>query len=110
MTTLQSLKSISAYPIPSTTLQDIVEGCGLQADADLTTEMRSSVEFIRAKARVYAYLVTAPNVSQNGISFNFTSEERKCFKKIAKDLLTGIGDDIAGLGLGVQYGYMGEDF
>lgn len=107
MTTLQSLKSITAYPIPTATLQDIAEGCGLQVDADLTTEVRTTAEYKRAKARVYIYLITAPNISQNGISFSFTSEERKCFKKAAKDLLTEIGDSTAGLG--VSYGYKGED-
>lgn len=108
MTTLQSLKSITAYPIPTATLQDIAEGCGLQADAELDTEARATAEFKRAKARVCIYLITAPNVSQNGVSFSFTSEERKCFRKIAKDLLTEIGDDTPGLG--VAYGYKGEDF
>lgn len=107
MTILQSLKSITAYPIPSATLQDIVEGCGLSVDADLTNEMRNGIEFKRAKARVYLYLITAPNISQNGVSFSFTSEERKCFKKTAKGILTEIGDDISGLG--VKYGYKGEN-
>lgn len=108
MTIQQSLKSITAYPIPSATLQDIAEGCGLQLDTELDAELRAKAEYKRAKARVYIYLITAPNISQNGVSFNFTSEERKHFKKLAKDLLKGIGDDISGLG--VTYGYKGEDF
>lgn len=91
------------------TLLDIIEGCGLQADAELDPETRTKAEFKRAKARVYIYLMTAPNISQNGVSFSFTSEDRKCFKKTAKDLLTEIGDDLAAFGLGVKYGYKGED-
>lgn len=109
MTILQSLKSITAYPIPSATLQDIAEGCGLSVDAVLTNEVRNKVEFKRARAHVFRYLITAPNISQNGVSFSFTSDERKCFKKTAKDILTEIGDDISGLGLGVKYGYKGEN-
>ncbi len=109
MTTIQSLRSINAYPFPPATLSDIAGGCGLQVDAELDAEARTTAEFKRAKARVYIYLITAPNVSQNGISFSFTSEDRKCFKKMAKDLLAEIGDDPAAFGLGVKYGYMGED-
>lgn len=110
MTTLQSLKSLTAYPIPPATLQDIAEGCGLQADAELTTETRSTTEYKRAKAHVYIYLLTAPNISQNGVSFSFTSEEKKRFKAMARNLLTEIGDDTSSLGTGVKYGYVGENF
>lgn len=108
MTIQQSLKSLTAYPIPPTTLQDIAEGCGLSLDSELTPEMRGSKEIKRAKAHTYIYLITAPNISQNGVSFSFTAEERKQFKKLAVALLKEIGDDISSLG--VQYGYVGENF
>lgn len=108
MTILQSLKSLTAYPIPPATLQDIAEGCGLELDAELSPEMRTSTEMIRAKAHTYIYLITAPNISQNGVSFSFSAEERKQFKKWAKDLLKEIGDDSSALG--GKYGYVGSDF
>lgn len=107
MTILQSLKSLSAYPTPQATLLNIAEGCGLQADDELTLEMRNTSEVKRATARTYIYLMTAPNISQNGVSFSFTAEERKQFKKLAKDLLNEIGDDTSCLG--VKYGYVGEN-
>lgn len=110
MTTLQSLKSLTAYPIPPATLQDIAEGCGLQLDAELTPELRASTEMKRAKAHTYIYLITAPSISQNGVSFSFTAEERKQFKTLAKTLLNEIGDDTSALGNGVKYGYVGENF
>lgn len=109
MNVIQSLKSLTAYPIPSATVQGIAEECGLQPDAALEAAARNSAEFKRAKARVYIYLLSAPNVSQNGVSFSFTSDERKHFKAAARKLLAEIGDDITGLGLGVSYGYKGED-
>lgn len=108
MTILQSLKSLTAYPIPSATLQDIAEGCGLSLDGELSPELRSSKEVKRAKARTYAYLITAPNISQNGVSFSFSTEERKHFKKLAASLLNEIGDSTSDLG--VKYGYVGENF
>ena len=108
MTIQQSLKSLTAYPIPLATLQDIAEGCGMQLDAELTPEIRATAEMKRAKAHVYIYLITAPNISQNGVSFSFTTEERKQFKKLAISLLDEIGDDISKLR--TKYGYVGENF
>lgn len=108
MTVLQSLSSLTAYPVPSAKIQDIADGCGLSLDSELTPEMRNSKEMRRAKAQTYAYLITAPNISQNGISFSFSAEERKQFKKLAVDLLKEIGDDTSGIKL--KYGYIGENF
>lgn len=110
MNVLQSLKSLSSYPTPTATLQDIAEGASLEANADLTPEIRNSAEFKRAKARAYLYLVTAPNISQNGISFSFTSDERKQFRKIACDILAELGDDISAITGKNRYGYRGSDF
>ena len=110
MTNLLSLKSLTAYPIPTATLQNIAAGCGLQADSELTPEARQTPEMKRAKAHVYIYLITAPNISQNGVSFSFSSDERKRFKALATSLLKEIGDDTSILGSGVKYGYIGEDF
>ena len=108
MTIQQSLKSLTAYPIPPATLQDIAEGCGLQLDAELIPEMRADKEMKRAKAQIYIFLIMAPSISQNGVSFSFTAEERKQFKKLAVDLLKEIGDDTSSLK--TKYGYVGEDF
>ena len=108
MTIQQSLKSLSAYPIPTTTLQDIAEGCGLSLVGELTPEVRGSKEMKRAKAQIYIYLITAPNISQNGVSFSFTAEERKQFKKMAVGIIKDIGDDTSSL-VG-KYGYIGENF
>lgn len=110
MTILQSLRSITAYPIPTATLQDIAEGCGLLLDEEVTSEVRNSTQMKRAKARTYVYLITAPNISQNGVSFSFSSDERKQFKQLAKDLFNEAGEDASCLGNGVKYGYVGENF
>ena len=110
MTILQSLQAITPYPFSPATLLGIAEECGLEADAELCPDQRRTPEFKRAKAHVYLFLTTAPNLSQNGISFSFTSEERKRFKAMAHSLLSEIGDDVSMLGPGVRYGYRGEDF
>lgn len=110
MTTLQSLRSLSAYPVSSATIENIAEEAGIAADTELTPEVRKSAAYKRAKAHTYLYLASAPNISQNGVSFSFSSEERKRFMATAKQLLQEIGDDTSCLGSGQRYGYMGENF
>lgn len=107
MNVLQSLKSLSGYPIPLATIQDVADEVGISVDAEATKELRGSKEFKRAKARVYLYLSKAPNVSQGGISYNFSEEDRRRFRQEAESILDEIGDNADGLG--VTYGYKGED-
>lgn len=106
MTILQSLKSLSSYPIPTATIQNVAEGVGLDVDAEVTLEVRSEKQFKRAQAKVYIFLSEAPNVSQGGISYSFSDEERRRFRLRAENILDEIGDteDLPG----VEYGYKGE--
>lgn len=106
MNALQSLKSISAYPIPTATLADIAEGAGLAVDAELTSEGRNSCEYRLALARVYLFLSEAPNVSQGGISYSFSEWERQRMRRKAEELLDAVGEDADGC---VPLGYKGED-
>ena len=107
MNVLQSLKSLSGYPIPLATIQYVADGVGLGVDTELTPELRGSKEFKRAQARVYIYLSEAPNVSQGGISYSFSEEERRRFRLRAESILDEIGDNENAFG--VEYGYKGED-
>lgn len=102
----QSLRSLSAYPIPSATLQDIAEGAGMSADYELTPELRLSNEFRRAQAGVYLFLSEAPNVTQNGISYSFSDDDRRRFKTRAENILDELGDTTIS---GVSFGYQGEE-
>lgn len=107
MNVLQSLRSLSSYPIPTATIEDVAEGVGLAIDTELTQELRKDKRFKRAQARVYIFLSEAPNVSQGGISYSFSEEERRRFRLRAENLLEQIGD--ATSEAGVEYGYKGED-
>lgn len=107
MNVLQSLKSLSGYPIPLATIQDVADEVGISIDAETTRELRGGKEFKRAKARVYLYLSKAPNVSQGGINYSFSDEDRRRFRQEAESILDEIGDNADGLG--VTYGYKGED-
>lgn len=107
MNVLQSLRSLSSYPIPTATIEDVAEGVGLAIDTEVTQELRKDKRFKRAQARVYIFLSEAPNVSQGGISYSFSEEERRRFRLRAESLLEQIGD--ATSETGVEYGYKGED-
>jgi hypothetical protein len=107
MTILESLKSLSGYPLSRLSLVDITEEVGLAADGEATQGVRQSKPFKRAKARVYIMLAEAPDVSQGGITYSFSDEDKKHFRMQAQALLEEVGDDISGLG--DDYGWMGED-
>lgn len=108
MTILQSLGSLNPYPIPAAALNAIAAGTGLDATAELSPENRESPAMKRAEGKVYLYLAGAPNVSQNGISFSFSAEERKMFRRIARSLFKEAGTDAGACG--VSFGYKGENF
>ena len=107
MTILESLKSLSGYPLSRLSLTNIAEEVGLAADSEATTGVRQSKSFKRAKARVYIMLSEAPDVSQGGITYSFSDEDKKRFRMQAQDLLEEVGDDTSLLG--DDYGWMGED-
>ena len=101
MTILQSLKSLSGYPIPQLSLENIIEESGLTATAETDEATRSSAPYKRAKAKVYLLLAEAPDVSQGGISYSFSDEDKKHFRMLAQSLMEDAGDD--------NYGWQGED-
>lgn len=106
MTILESLKSLSGYPLSRLSVENIAEELGLSADGEVTAEVRSSAAFKRAKARVYLLLAEAPDVSQGGITYSFSDEDKKLFRQQAQALLEEVGDDSP---VGDDYGWMGED-
>lgn len=107
MNVAQSLRSLSAYPIPAATLQDIAEGVGLAPDAEVTQEVRRSREFRVAQAQTYMFLAETPNVTQNGINFYITEEERRRLRGRAEAILDLLGEE--DMATGITFGYQGED-
>lgn len=107
MNILQSLKSLSAYPIPTLTVQDIAERASLDAQADASKDIRASKAFKRARAYIYIYLSEAPDVTQQGVTFSFTDEDRKRFLRKANGLLEEIGETEYTTGE-VICGYIGD--
>lgn len=105
-TLLDSLKAVSAYPIPLRTLMETAERRDLSVTAEATQEVLQSKACRLAKADLLLWLSIAPDISQGGQSFSFTDEQRKDFKRQAQ----GIYDVLkpsqnAGR---VTYGYKGS--
>lgn len=107
MNILDSLRSISNYPIPTPTLVNICEEAGLKATKEADKTTRQSDGYKKAKALVYQFLSEAPNVSQGGITYSFSQDERDRFAKKASALLDEIGE---AEGTEIEMGYVGEDF
>lgn len=105
MNVAESLKALASYPIPSTFIANVLAEMDIDAKAEADAVMRKCPGYIKAKAGVYNFLATAPNVSQNGISYSFASEDKAFFKKKAAELLDSIDDGDGGL-----YGYQGDSF
>lgn len=106
MTILQALRSVNAYPLTDEQLEIAAISAGLDPNSDALGAMAKK-EYTHAKANVYSLLAEAPNISQGGITFSFTSDEKKQFRQVACRLYNAIGVDVPQAS---KWGYQGEDF
>lgn len=107
MTIQESLSSLSGYPIPKTTLQEIALKRGLSLESEVTQNDLQSNEYNLGKADVYSWLSVAPDVTQESISYSFTDSQRNQFRKVAEGIYNSLeSKEETG---SVIYGYKGED-
>ncbi len=108
MTISAALKSISNYPIPTSAIENMADEAGIaDTTQTVTPAIRATASFKRATAYAYRFLADAPNITQGGISYTFSPEERKRFAKRASAILDDLGE---GDQAETQCGYIGEDF
>ena len=105
MTVLDSLRSISGYPLSASAIEIVTVSRGLDSGAEITKEIVESDAFRLAKADVMRMLADAPDVTQEGISYSFTDEQRNSFRMSASVIYGECGDDAAGSTI---YGYKGD--
>lgn len=105
-TVLETLKGISAYPVPLRTLLEVSEGRGIVLLAEMTHEIREGKAYKLAKADLLLWLALAPNITQGGQSFSFTDEQRQQFRNKAKALYDECGEVSAATK--PIYGYKGS--
>lgn len=92
-TVLESLKGVSAYPIPFRTLESIVGRRGITLTDEASQERLGSEAYSLALADVLLWLSSAPNVSQGGQSYSFSDEQRTQFRNRANALFAEFGAD-----------------
>jgi hypothetical protein len=102
-TILESLKGLSSYPVPSATFTKVAGRRGLSLTAEATVGVLNSESYRLAEADLMRWLAKAPNVSESGVSFSFSSDERKCFTNEADSIYAEYGE-----GEQVEYGYIGD--
>ena len=91
ITISQSLRSVNAYPIPETVLQDIAASRELNLDREADVAVRETANYQLARADVFEWLADAPDVTQAGISFKFAESERKEFRGKAATIYSDCG-------------------
>lgn len=102
-----ALKGINAYPIPQRTIEEIALRRGCALSDEMTRESLTGAPFNLAKADLLIWLSLAPNITQGGISYSFTDEQRTKFRNQANDLYRDFGNDDLGASK-PSYGYKGN--
>ena len=106
-TIFESLKAMTNYPVSSACIENIIEEQGLEPSEIIDKEIRNSREYKQARASMYLLLSESPNVSQGGITFSFSTQERLAFVNKAKSIFEEIGEKSP---TDLICGYMGEDY
>lgn len=101
-TIVESLRALTAYPIPMQTLVSIAEGRGL-SPYDITDNTLDN--YRQSEADVYMWLSNAPDVSQGGQSYSFTDEQRKHLRQQAMAIYNEVGGTT--VSRSTIYGYKG---
>ena len=91
-TILETLKGVSAYPIPLRTLVETAEKRGVALTDTATQKALVSKAYKLAKADLLLWLSLAPNIGQGGQSYSFTDEQRQQFRNQAKALYDECGE------------------
>ena len=105
-TVLETLKSVSAYPVPLRTLVETAEKRGVVLTDTATQEAMIGKAYKLAKADLLLWLSLAPNMGQGGQSYSFTDEQRQQFRNQAKALYDECGEVSAATK--PLYGYKGS--
>lgn len=108
MTVSESLRSINNYPIPNYVLTKSAIKNGMSLEDEITIESVISKEYRLMEADVYAFLAGAPDITQNGVAFSFSEDQRDWFLSMSNSIKADLGVSDSSSGQG--YGYMGEDY
>lgn len=105
MTILEAIKGITNYPIPQGTIDSFSVRRAVDTTTTVTQNVLLSKSYRLLEADVKRWLVSAPNITEGGITFSFSPAERDEFKREA--IATYIEYDEQSKT--VQFGYKGEN-
>lgn len=87
MNVLETLESISHYPIPDVVILTACTERGIDASIDVDEDVAQERSYCLAKADCYRWLYFAPSsISENGVSFSMSQEEKRNYRMLANDL------------------------
>lgn len=92
MTVKEALKSVHAYPIPDRVLANTAEARELTLEIDITVAIRQENKFKLAEADLLVWVSQAPNVSEEGVSFDMLVTDRKELRERANRIYGELGD------------------
>jgi hypothetical protein len=108
MLILESLKGISGYPVPMRTFENISLRRGLILSDEATKEALETAAYRLAKADVLRWVSFAPNVSQDGVSFDMLYSDRNELRQQANAIYLELGDAEYIPEVKSNYGYQGS--
>ena len=108
-TILNTLKALTNYPIPEALIERALTDRGIEASDAYDSMVGRSADFRMTVADIYRFLVDAPNISQDGISFSISDEMRKRYAAKASIIEQQYGGDDDTVGE-AQYGSIGNDY
>lgn len=104
MTILESLKSLSNYPVPQRTINTVAVRRGLTLTTEATAIVLNSTAYRLAEADIEMWLVAAPTIAEGGVSFGLSQTERDRLRQDASMIYSEINGEVKS-----PYGYKGEN-
>jgi hypothetical protein len=107
-TILESLKSVSGYPVPDVTVSVATTRRGLDLTDEATPAMLATPAYRLASADIMRWVSFAPDVSQAGVSYDMLYSDREQMRKQANAIYGELGDEAYMPESKVKFGYKGN--
>jgi hypothetical protein len=103
---LNSLKSISGYPVPDTQISVVATLRGLNLSEEATPVVLRSPAYLLATADILLWVSLAPDVQQAGVSYSIS--ERVELRASAEAIYSKFGDEAYLSESKPKFGYKGN--
>lgn len=104
----ETLREAFGYPIPEAAVVEACEDAGIDPNIEVNGSVRTGANYRRAKALLCQWVAAAPNVTQEGVSYSLSDEQRRALRDKAAALFSAAEEGTADGSQSVVYGYMGD--